>query len=226
MRNKGAGLILGYDHVIADSFRLGLSINGGAGKLKRTGEDEEKLDSHWGRRQPLPTWKGQRVNVIANLGYLYSKDKPDFSHVKGSSINAGIRFETSFVAGGISWVPYYSVRFTHLKTTTTQTLREILSTSEIKTFGNSPVGVNAGYEFTCGGGWRTRTMLDLAVIPTAGKRKVNVSTEDDFYSTRFADSISFRGKFGIETTKGQHAFGLTYGAGAAPARQLQTRLDG
>lgn len=41
MRNKGAGLVLGYDHVIADSFRLGLSINGGAGKLKRTGEDEE-----------------------------------------------------------------------------------------------------------------------------------------------------------------------------------------
>ncbi len=59
-------------------------------------------------------------------------------------------------------------------------------------------------------------MLDLAVIPTAGKRKVNVSLEDDFYSTRFADSISFRGKFGLETTKGQHAFGLTYGAGAAP----------
>ncbi len=216
MRNKGAGLILGYDHVIADSFRLGLSINGGAGKLKRTGEDEEKLDSHWGGANLYSTWKGQRVNVIANLGYLYSNDKPDFSHVKGSSINAGIRFETSFVAGGISWVPYYSVRFTHLKNDNYTDIEGDTIHLGDQNIWQFPVGVNAGYEFTCGGGWRTRTMLDLAVIPTAGKRKVNVSTEDDFYSTRFADSISFRGKFGIETTKGQHAFGLTYGAGAAP----------
>ena len=33
-KNKGAGGVFGYDHVIADNFRLGLALNGGAGKLK------------------------------------------------------------------------------------------------------------------------------------------------------------------------------------------------
>ena len=32
-KNKGAGGVFGYDHVIADNFRLGLALNGGAGKL-------------------------------------------------------------------------------------------------------------------------------------------------------------------------------------------------
>lgn len=29
-KNKGAGGVFGYDHVIADNFRLGLALNGGA----------------------------------------------------------------------------------------------------------------------------------------------------------------------------------------------------
>lgn len=217
MRNKGAGLILGYDHVVADSFRIGLSLNGGAGKLKLTGEDGSSADSRWGGFNLYSTWKGQRVNVIANLGYVYSKDDPkeDAGHIKGSAFNAGLRFETSFIAAGISWVPYYGVRFTHLKND------NFSSEGDTIHFGSQniwqfPVGVNAGYEFTCRGGWKTRTMLDLAVIPTAGKRKVNLSDGVDFASTRFADSISYRGKLGIETSKGQHAFGISYGAGAAP----------
>lgn len=224
MRNKGAGVVLGYDHVIADSFRVGLAINGGAGKLKITGEDGGSMDSRWGGANLYSTWKGQRVNVIANLGYLYSKDKPEYSHIKGSAINAGIRFETSFVAGGISWVPYYSVRFTHLHNNNFQD-----GDAETIHFGNQniwqfPVGVNAGYEFTCGGGWRTRTALDLAVIPTAGQRKVTMRDATYSISERYADSISFRGKFGIETTKGQHAFGLKYGAGVAPHGSFRQEL--
>ena len=45
-KNKGAGGVFGYDHVIADNFRLGLALNGGAGKLKwydNEGEDDLRL---------------------------------------------------------------------------------------------------------------------------------------------------------------------------------------
>lgn len=58
----------------------------------------------------------EKVNVIANLGYTHQKDdgKHDIEDRNSHALNAGLRFETSFVAGGISFVPYYGVRFTHL----------------------------------------------------------------------------------------------------------------
>ena len=42
-----------------------------------------------------------------------------------------------------------------------------------------PVGVNAGFEYTCAAGWKSRTMIDLAVIPTAGKRKTRIVSITD-----------------------------------------------
>lgn len=38
-KNKGAGGAFGYDHVIADNFRLGLALNGGAGIFPCSGRE-------------------------------------------------------------------------------------------------------------------------------------------------------------------------------------------
>ena len=75
-KNKGAGGVFGYDHVIADNFRLGLALNGGAGKLKWYNDEDEgdlKLDSHWYGVNLYGTWTGKKVSVIANLGYSIRK---------------------------------------------------------------------------------------------------------------------------------------------------------
>lgn len=176
------------------------------------------------RCQPLRNLDGQKVNVIANLGYTHQKDdgKHDIEDRNSHAINAGIRFETSFVAGGISFVPYYGVRFTHLSNgvlksdgtdnldpnETPEPVSIHMSDSNIWQF---PVGVNAGFEYTCAAGWKSRTMIDLAVIPTAGKRKTYFGDEG---SGRFANSVTYRGKVGLQLAKGQHSFGLMYGAAA------------
>ncbi len=228
-KNKGAGGVFGYDHVIADNFRLGLALNGGAGKLKwydNEGEDDLKIDSHWYGANLYGTWTGKKVNVIANLGYTHQKDdgKHDIEDRNSHALNAGLRFETSFVAGGISFVPYYGVRFTHLsngalKSDGTDNLEpgETPEPSSVNMSGSNiwqfPVGVNAGFEYTCAAGWKSRTMIDLAVIPTAGKRKTYFSGEEGG-SGRFANSVTYRGKVGLQLTKGQHSFGFMYGAAA------------
>ncbi|HCR08481.1 MAG TPA: autotransporter subunit beta, partial [Sutterellaceae bacterium] len=121
----------------------------------------------------------------------------DIEDRNSHAINAGIRFETSFVAGGISFVPYYGVRFTHLSNSdgtdeTPEPVSVHMSDSNIWQF---PVGVNAGFEYTCAAGWKSRTMIDLAVIPTAGKRKTYFGDEG---SGRFANSVTYRGKVGLQ----------------------------
>ncbi|MEF2790277.1 MAG: autotransporter outer membrane beta-barrel domain-containing protein, partial [Parasutterella excrementihominis] len=219
--NKGAGGVFGYDHVIADNFRLGLALNGGAGKLKWYNDEDEgdlKLDSHWYGVNLYGTWTGKKVNVIANLGYSHQKDdgKDGIEDRNSHAINAGIRFETSFVAGGISFVPYYGVRFTHLSNGALKAWDDDKLTSVHMSDSNIwqfPVGVNAGFEYTCAAGWKSRTMIDLAVIPTAGKRKTYFSGEEGG-SGRFANSVTYRGKVGLQLTKGQHSFGFMYGAAA------------
>lgn len=223
-KNKGFGGTFGYDHVIAQDFRLGLALNGGAGKLKET-EEDLKSDSKWYGINLYGTWTGKKVNVIANLGYTHEKDdgKSDLPDHKAHAINAGVRFETSFVAGGISFVPYYGVRFTHLanKAMTEGDERLGLSDSNIWQF---PVGVNAGYEYTCSAGWKTRSMVDLAIIPTAGKRKTYFSIDGEEFSGRFANSVTYQGKVGMQISKGQHSFGVLYGAGLGAHGSVAQRV--
>lgn len=152
------------------------------------------------------------------MGYSHQKDdgKDGIEDRNSHAINAGIRFETSFVAGGISFVPYYGVRFTHLSNGALKAWDDDKLTSVHMSDSNIwqfPVGVNAGFEYTCAAGWKSRTMIDLAVIPTAGKRKTYFSGEEGG-SRRFANSVTYRGKVGLQLTKGQHSFGFMYGAAA------------
>lgn len=217
-KNKGAGVSVGYDHVIASDFRLGLSLIGGAGKIKTLLNDASasgtyNFDSKWYGATLYSTWTGKRVNVIADVSYAYEKDdaKHDFlSDTKSHVWSAGIRFETSFKTKSINWVPYYGVRFSHLKG---DELTNTLDGSDLEP-GSSPnlwqfpVGVKTGFDFTCPGQWKTATNLDLAIIPTAGKRKAD--------GIRFADSIQYRAGLNLEASKGQHAFGLNYGTAFAP----------
>lgn len=233
-KNKGAALSFGYDHVLAENFRLGLALNGGAGRLKQS-EFNLKMNSRWMGANLYGTWTGKRVNVIANVGYTHEKDKSKTEYLgdhNGHTINAGVRFETSFVAAGISFVPYYGVRFTHVASghVDMQGVDEgkiNISSANIWQF---PVGVNAGYEFTCGGGWKTRSMVDLSIIPTAGKRKTYFSGyNSEFgelgeFSARFANSVTYAGKVGLQTSKGQHSFGLMYGAAAGAHGSVNQQL--
>ena len=214
---------MGYDHVIAENFRLGLAFNGGASRLKSEGLGGHSNAANYGINL-YSTWTGKKVNVIANLGYTHGKaenkfDLYDLSDAKTKAFNAGLRFETSFIAGGISFVPYYGVRFTHLSSDSMHL--QVPGASASLNFGNAniwqfPVGVNAGYEYTCAAGWKSRSMIDLSIVPTAGDRKVSTKFADiTSLDTRFADSVQYRAKVGLQVSKKQHSFGFLYGVAAA-----------
>lgn len=228
-KDKGAALSLGYDHVIADNFRIGLALNGGKGQVKHGDVDGHGSSIFYGVNL-YSTWTGKKVNVIANLGYTHSKIDSKFKYDgfdlplgdgKAKSWNAGLRFETSFVAGGLSFVPYYSVRFTRLLTDDVSVAGDLLDGRLDASFSGAsiwqfPVGVNVGYEYVCPGGWKSRSMLDFAVIPTAGDKKITANLGGFASDTeRFANSLLFRGKVGLQLSKGQHSFGFLYSAGAA-----------
>lgn len=55
-------------------------------------------------------------------------------------------------------------------------------------------------------------MIDLAVIPTAGKRRpISVERKE---VRQICKLVTYRGKVGLQLTKGQHSFGFMYGAAA------------
>lgn len=216
--NIGYGQV-GYDHTIGD-FRLGASFLGGSGSIHQTGiASGLKSDSDYFGADLYGVWTGKKVNVIANFGYLYSRNdikdngekigKPD-----GQAWYAGMKFETTFNVGPVNFVPYYGFRFTHLSHDDIQGA----SFSNVNVW-EFPVGVNMGTNFTCRAGWKTRFMADVAVVPTAGTRK----TYTDGYSLRVTDSVQYQAKIGLNTSKGRHAFGVNYGTGfAAHGRFDQT----
>lgn len=215
-KTKFAGGYAGYDHGIGD-FRIGLAINAGGGKITGINIDELDVKTKWWGTNLYSTWKGKKVNVIANVGYLRTYDKSEnelFNKTESRAITAGLKFETSFMVGPVSFVPYYGVRFTHLKGEGFDALDDqsgdISIHSKTAKLWQFPVGVNAGYEFTCGGGWKTRTFLDLGIVPTVGDRKVKNYTEFASSDSRIANTFLYKGQFGLETSKGQHAFGLNY----------------
>ncbi len=209
------GGYFGYDHAFGD-FRLGLAVNAGGGSLKSYhGGPSFDFDNKWWGTNIYGTWTGKKVNVIANVGYLHSYNDSNDSYYGKDDVEAltfGLRFETSFVVGPLSFVPYYGLRFTHLES---GNLRA--GDSGSIEYGSTyiwqfPVGVNVGYEFTCGGGWKTRTMADISVVPAAGDRAVDTKKgrEYNFPSARYADVFTYRGSLGIETSKGHHGFGILY----------------
>lgn len=220
-KNKGAGVNVGYDHVIAKDFRLGLSLYGGAGRIKADtpvgddwdGDDDgkTKFKSKWYGVTLYSTWTGNRVNVIADVGYAHEKDKlkgPLTSNGKTDAWFAGIRFETSFKTAAINWVPYYGVRFNHFSNDPGSDPEDgDPSFSSSPNLWQFPVGVKAGFDFTCPGQWKTATNLDLAIVPTAGKKKS--------VGIRYSDSVQYRAGLSLEASKGQHAFGLKYGTAFA-----------
>lgn len=226
-KNKGTGMTLGYDHVIAKDYRVGMAVSGGYSREKM----ESLLDtkSRWFGVDIYSTWTGKKVNVIANVGYTHQNSKQrghlDDVHMDDgheSAINASLRFETSFKTGPVEFVPYYSVRFTHIKGGEYDFkeggVKTFTAKSSSPNIWQFPVGVETGLSFEAGG-WKTRSNLDLAIIPTAGKRKVNWKLIDadsvEGADLRFADSVQYRVGLGIETSKGQHAFGLRYKGGFA-----------
>lgn len=217
-KNKGAGAVLGYDHVVAENFRIGLALAAEAGKSQTPGSSGEDIRNRSGSALLYGTWRGQKVNVIADIGYLAGRSElKDLSSVResGGVFNTSVRFETSFDALGLNWVPYYGVRFMYLDND------EIKGVGAPADFKNAhiwqfPVGVNTGYNFTGDGGWRTRVGLDLAVIPTAGRKKVELTSASLSQDLRYANSLQFRGKFGVEAVMGSHAVNVGYRAGIAP----------
>ncbi|MCD8339855.1 MAG: autotransporter outer membrane beta-barrel domain-containing protein [Burkholderiales bacterium] len=215
--NTGGGW-LGYDHVLFQDFRLGFSINGGGGDIKNEGGRDLNFRMGWWGASVYATWTGKKVNVIANVGYLhsYSHSKLDaFGKEQDQAITAGMKFETSFMVGPINFVPYYGFRYTHLQTNGIHTSGGLVDWRPANIW-HFPVGVNMGYQFEFGG-WRTRTMLDLAIIPEAGERNVEYRNANTFdFSPRYAAPIYYRGKIGIELSNGHHGIGVLYKTGFGP----------
>lgn len=217
-KSELAGLLVGYDHGLGD-YRVGMSLLGMSGDIDGRGSLRYmKSDADLFGVSLYGTWTGKKVNVIGDVGYIAGRNDLNngFGDTDTESYFAGVKFETAFTAGGISFVPYYGVRFEHHSSDDVGSL----SFSDVNVW-KFPIGVNAGYEFTCRAGWKTRFMADAAVIPTAGDRK----TYTDGNGLRVTDSLQYRFKTGLNTTKGQHAFGLTYGAEvAAHGRFNQTAV--
>lgn len=222
--DKGAGgyksdlgfVQFGYDRSVR-SFRLGAALLGATGELKGTGSDSFKLKPDYFGIGLYGSWSGKKVKAIADIGYL--KGRSDEKNAAGFPSAevwfSGLKFETRLDTGALDVVPYYGLRFSHI--------------SSDKLGGRSntdanlwqfPLGVNAGYDWKCRSGWKSRLAADLSFVPTAGKRK----SYSDFRTYRIADSSLYRAQIGLNVSKANHALELKYGTGFAAHGRFDQNL--
>ena len=77
--------------------------------------------------------------------------------------------------------------------------------------------LNANLEAPCGA--KVKPFIDLTIAPNFGDKKVTnkvglVTTGTlDSFDARITNNAMYKGKVGVETTKGKHSFGLNYGIG-------------
>ena len=83
-----------------------------------------------------------------------------------------------------------------------------------------PIGSALNANLSTQGGVKVKPFMDVTVAPTFGDRKVKnkVGLQEtgtlDSFDVRIANNAMFRGKLGIEASKGKHALGVNYGVGA------------
>ena len=89
--------------------------------------------------------------------------------------------------------------------------------------------LNANLEAPCGA--KVKPFIDLTIAPNFGDKKVTnkvglVTTGTlDSFDARITNNAMYKGKVGVETTKGKHSFGLNYGIGGGNRGRVDQTLQ-
>lgn len=231
-----AGLTVGGDYAFGNGAALGLAASFGKGSVRGQGSGSGiKNDIDYYGVNLYGVWNTPYVNIIGTVGYLQSKNEIKQNGYKGKpdakSVSLGVHAEKPLALNEtLTVTPHVGVRYTHVKLDSFNA-GGIAYKADKANLVSVPFGVAFNANLTAPCGAKVKPFIDATIAPNFGDRKVKnkvglegVGTLDSF-DARIANNAMYRGKVGIEASKGNHSFGLNYGIGGGNLGRVDQTLQ-
>lgn len=231
-----AGVTVGGDYAFGNGAALGLAASFGKGSVRGQGAGSGiKNDIDYYGVNLYGVWNTPYVNIIGTVGYLQSKNEIKQNGYKGKpdakSVSLGVHAEKPLSLNEtLTVTPHVGVRYTHVKLDSFNA-GGIAYKADKANLVSVPVGVAFNANLTAPCGAKVKPFIDVTIAPNFGDRKVKnkVGLQDvgtlDSFDARIANNAMYRGKVGVEASKGNHSFGLNYGIGGGDLGRVDQTLQ-
>ena len=223
------GAVIGYDFKEVGKTQTGIAFNYGEGDSHSTG-------GSIATRSDFDFWGIGLYHNIMNddtnliLDVNYSKSDSDVTQINGSTtltanpetttLSAGVKFEKLIQNGPVQIVPYAGLRFMSVDTddyaANIAGKKAFMYAPDRQNIWLIPVGVSLRQENTYENGWRVTPKADLSYIWAVGDTDSSMTvsipgiTNVANMNYTVMDNGSFLGTLGLEASKGDWTYGLSY----------------
>lgn len=230
------GVTIGGDYALGNGVAAGLAVSLGKGSVRGQGNGSGvKNDIDYYGISLYGVANTRFVNLIGTIGYLQSKNEIKQMGFKGKpdakTFSIGVRAEKPLALNDrITVTPHIGVKYVHTKLDSFSA-GGLTYKADKANLVQVPFGVafNANLEAPCGA--KVKPFIDLTIAPNFGDKKVSnkvglVTTGTlDSFDARITNNAMYKGKVGVETTKGKHSFGLNYGIGGGNRGRVDQTLQ-
>lgn len=230
------GVTIGGDYALGNGVAAGLAVSLGKGSVRGQGNGSGvKNDIDYYGINLYGVANTRFANLIGTIGYLQSKNEIKQMGFKGKpdakTFSIGVRAEKPLVLNDrITVTPHIGVKYAHVKLDSFSA-GGLTYKADKANLVQVPFGVafNANLEAPCGA--KVKPFIDLTIAPNFGDKKVTnkvglVTTGTlDSFDARITNNAMYKGKVGVETTKGKHSFGLNYGIGGGNRGRVDQTLQ-
>lgn len=230
------GLTIGGDYALGNGVAAGLAVSVGKGSVRGQGNGSGvKNDIDYYGINLYGVANTRFANLIGTIGYLQSKNEIKQMGFKGKpdakTFSIGVRAEKPLALNDrITVTPHIGVKYVHTKLDSFNA-GGLTYKADKANLVQVPFGVafNANLEAPCGA--KAKPFIDLTIAPNFGDKKVSnkvglVTTGTlDSFDARITNNAMYKGKVGLETTKGKHSFGLNYGIGGGNRGRVDQTLQ-
>lgn len=229
------GATVGADYAFGNGAALGGAVSFGKGSARGQGNGSGiKNDiTYWGANV-YGVWNTEYANVIANVGYLQSKNKISHAGYKGKpdvkTFSVGVRVEKPLALNEVITItPHVGARYLHVDMESFKAGGFKYSAEKANLF-QVPFGVAFNGKANVAS-VDVKPFVDVQIAPALGDRKVKnkfalaTGGASDSIDSRIANNAMYSAKVGVEAAKGAHAFGLNYGIGSGDKGRVDQVLQ-
>ena len=230
------GITIGADYGINADVTAGAAVSFGMGTFKGRGLGSGVKNSlDYIGFNAYGSWKTPYVDVIGNIGYLYTHNEVSTSYgpkvkPKTQAVTAEVRVEKGLaVNDSFTVTPHAGIRYTHVKADD-MSIGGFKYENEKADLLQIPFGVSVNGNFKASCGATVKPFADFTVVANAGDKKVNnrlsLQSGDTFdtLSTEIANTSLYRGKVGLKMTRGAHSLNGAYSIGGGNRGRLDQAL--
>ena len=237
--NSYNGIVVGLDFKKVDKFQSGIAFNyvDGDGTSWTSAGVRGNTDFNAYGLTYYGAVRNDDINTIFDIGYTKAEADskqiafgiPITSNNNVKTWSAGVMLEKAYTNtnNGTQYIPYVSARYLNVDNDKVRTSVGTELNYDQQNIGLFTAGLRFQQRKTTSNGWMIVPKADLAYVWAAGDTdsKIDVAisglTETSTVGCNVMDDSSFLGVIGVEATKGNWTYGLSYSYQKGDAQQSQ-----